>query len=402
MSRQTTRELFIGARLSEVRDARDLTQDEVAARIGKSSPTISKWEHGKQGPEPEAVHRLAAALDVYPTYFQQPVPDHGQTAIFFRSLSNAAARARTRERARVRWLQHTSLALQATLDFPPINLPQAVKGDAYRRLGPSDLEGIAASLRTMWNLGEGPIPSMVLVAENAGAVVGVGDVGSMKIDGQGTWSTADGRPYILLARDKRTAFRRQMDVAHEIAHLILHREVTEDHLARDFDLIEDQAKYLACALLLPHRSFAAEVFSLSLDGFLALKQRWMVSVGAMIMRSHHLEMLSDEAAKRLWKYRATRGWHRREPLDLPSETSVEEPRLLRRCIEMIVDAKVRSKRSLLETDIGLGASDVEIMASLPPGYFSDGTAEIVPLQPRLREDAQLPSQSSVLPFRRTS
>ena len=180
-----------------------------------------------------------------------------------------------------------------------------------------------------------------------------------------------------------------MDIAHEIAHLVLHYNVNEDELARKFDDIEDQAKYLAGALLLPDKSFPAEIFSVSLDGFLALKPRWKVAISAMIMRAQQLHIISEAAAQQLWKYHTTRGWRRREPLDLPIETPVEEPRLLRRAIEMIIDANVRSKKMLLRSDIGLGASDVETMAVLPPGYFGD-VAEIIPLEPKFRETDTVP------------
>jgi hypothetical protein len=103
----------------------------------------------------------------------------------------------------------------------------------------------------------------------------------------------------------------------------------------------------------------------------------------MIMRAQHLDLINEEATQRLWKYRATRGWHRREPLDLPSETPVEEPRLLRRSIELIVSEKVRSKSDLLVTDFGLGAADVEMLASLPSGYLSE-TADVVAFEPRFK------------------
>jgi hypothetical protein len=119
----------------------------------------------------------------------------------------------------------------------------------------------------------------------------------------------------------------------------------------------------------------------------------------MIMRAYQLGILSEAAAQRLWKYRAARGWHRREPLDLPSETPVEEPRLLRRSIELIVNEKVRSKRDLLELDICLGADDIEMLASLPTGYFKE-TPDVVSLEPRLRENPSPGQPASVVPFRR--
>lgn len=401
MSRPSTRGLFIKERLMEARDAQGLKQKDVARIINRGESTISNWERGGQTPEPSSLGGLADALGVYPSYLLKPMPHHGSSPIFFRSLANATVRARTREKAKVRWLQHIALTVQDVLDLPPVDVPDLVKDGQYLDLKTEDLENIATEMRTHWDLGDGPIRTMVLVAENAGVVVGVDETGSTAIDGQGTWSEADGRPYILLATDKYTAYRRQMDVAHELAHIILHRHIkSEEELARHFELIERQAKHLAGAFLLPHRSFSAEIPSLSLDGFLSLKRRWMVSIGAMIMRAEHLEILSPEVAASLWRYRATKGWHRKEPLDLPEETFVEQPCLLKRCIEMIVESGGRSKQTLLETDIGLSANDVEMLACLPSGFFTGEAAPVVRLEPKARARAAELGTSEVVQFRR--
>lgn len=408
MSRVSTRGVFVRERLIEAREASGLTQKDVARGLKRGESTIGNWERGTQTPEPASLAQLAEELNVYQSYLTRPMPDHGPCPVFFRSLAAASARARTREKARVRWLQHISLAMQNVLDLPPIDLPDFLEGRNYVDLKTEDLESIAISMRKHWDLGEGPVRTMVLVAENAGIVIGVDEAGSTAIDGQGTWSKADGRPYILLCTDKYTAYRRQMDVSHELAHLVLHKNVVSvDELERNFEKIERQAKYLAAALLLPHRSFAAEISSLSLDGFLSLKRRWMVSVGAMIMRAEQMEILTPEAAAYLWRYRATRGWHRKEPLDLPEETPVEQPCLLRRCIEMLVSQGGRSKRDLLEIDIGLGGAATEMLTCLPGGYFNAEPASVVRLAPKLRVvggDRRAPdvSESGVVPFRKPS
>jgi len=395
----TTKEFFVRERLTEARDARGITQSYLAKCLQRSPGTISNWERGDQAPEPASLDQIVRTLGIPVAYFLRLMPNHGKNAIFFRSLANATMRARLKEKARMRWLQHISLTLQQTLDFPTVNFHNLIERGAYKQLKHDDLENIAADMRSHWRLGEGPIPNMVLVAENAGVVIGIDEVGSTKIDGQGNWSDYDNRPYILLARDKYTAFRRQMDIAHELAHLILHHGIDENELAQNFDLIEDQAKYWASAFLLPHRSFPAEIYSLSLDGFVALKKRWKVSIGAMIMRARNLEILSDAAAQRLWKFRATRGWHNREPFDFPSETPVDEPRLLRRSIEMIVDNEIRSKGDLLQSDICLGAADIEMMASLPANFFMESAA-VVLFEPKLKESGRIGQSASILPLRR--
>ena len=311
MSRPTTKGFFVRERLHEARLARGLTQKDIAEALGCSIAPISKWEKGTAAPSPSALEDLAQVLGVKVGFFSKSVPGHGDTPIFFRSLANAAKKARNREEARIRWLQDISLTLQETLEFPPVDVPDLMGDRSYHNLTHDELEGIAANLRTHWGCGEGPINDIMMLCENAGIVIGLDYANSNAIDGQGTWSAADHRPYMLLAIDKENAFRRAMDCAHELAHIILHQKITDKDLKRDFNKIEDQAKYLAGAILLPYRSLANELYSLTLDGFLHLKPRWGVSVGAIIFRAMQTDIISKQHAQRLWRYRTARGWNRK-------------------------------------------------------------------------------------------
>jgi hypothetical protein len=117
----------------------------------------------------------------------------------------------------------------------------------------------------------------------------------------------------------------------------------------------------------------------------------------MTMRAYHLEILSEMAAQRLWKFRATRGWHKIEPFDAPHETPVDEPRLPRRSIELLISSKVRTKSDLLNYDFCLGAIDVEMLACLPPHYFAE-SATVVPFEPRLKQNND--NRVDVPPLRR--
>ena len=215
--RPTTKGFFVAERLVEAREARGLTQAAVSKALGRSgSSTISNWERGEQAPEPNMLDALAGALGVYVSYLTTPLPSHGVSAIFFRSFATATAKVRTRERARVRWLQHISLSLQQFVGFPALRIP-IIERD-FLRMSRGDVEAVALELRRQWELGEGPIPNMCLLCESLGAIVGVDETGSMKIDGQSSWSEVDARPYILLAADKNTYYRRQMDAAHELGN----------------------------------------------------------------------------------------------------------------------------------------------------------------------------------------
>ena len=53
-----------GATIKQLREARNLTQTELAQRIGVSSKTISKWETAKGLPDISLLQPLAQALNI--------------------------------------------------------------------------------------------------------------------------------------------------------------------------------------------------------------------------------------------------------------------------------------------------------------------------------------------------
>jgi Zn-dependent peptidase ImmA (M78 family) len=149
---------------------------------------------------------------------------------------------------------------------------------------------------------------MVSLLERLGIIVGVIEMGTVKLDGLCGWSPVDGRPHILLASDKMSFARRQMDAAHEMAHVILHRDVTEKELKEDLKLIEMQAFLLASAFLLPTTTYPVEIRYPSLAAMAAAKERWRVSIKAQIKRLHDLNIPNDEYAVHLYKMYSAKGW----------------------------------------------------------------------------------------------
>lgn len=55
-------------RLRSLREARDLTQDDIAKGLDVSRPTVSSWESGKISPRLQRLDKLAALLGTTPYY----------------------------------------------------------------------------------------------------------------------------------------------------------------------------------------------------------------------------------------------------------------------------------------------------------------------------------------------
>jgi Zn-dependent peptidase ImmA (M78 family) len=296
----------------------------------------------------------------------------------------------------MRWLQEISAVVEHYVDLPIIDIPNVLDGATYSQLREEDLERFAIELRRHWGLGDGPCVDIVPVLERAGFVIGSIEMGTSKLDGLCSWSPDDARPHILLANDKMSFARRQMDAAHEMAHAILHRDVSQEQLERDLKLIEWQAFRLASAFLLPSTSYPVEVRIPSLANFTTLKERWRVSIKAQIKRLSDLEIIPPELVTHLYKLYSAKGWTKEEPLD--RSWAPTEPRLLREALHLIVDGRVRSKSELLALEFAVSASDVENLAGLVPGWFSSEPAEVVRLKRVPGETGPERHKASVLPF----
>ena len=317
---------FVPARLTEARAARRLASMSALARLlSVSTSTVTRWEDGSSAPDADALTALTNVLRVRREFFLRPVFDSPRP-IFYRSLASTLVRDIDYQHAQMHWMQEISSVLQHYVDFPAIDFPDVLGGASYKQLRDDDIERIALDLRRHWYIGEGPCADMVSLLERVGAVVSTIEMGTAKLDGLCNWSASESRPHILLATDKMSFPRRQMDAAHEMAHAVLHRDVSEDELRKDLKAIELQAFRLASAFLLPSTTYPHEVRRPSLAALLSLKERWRVLIKAQIKRLVDLDVIPPEHATDLYKLYSAKGWTREEPLD--REWKISEPHMM--------------------------------------------------------------------------
>ena len=106
------------------------------------------------------------------------------------------------------------------------------------------------------------------------------------MDAYSSFDSASATPYVTIAYDKNSAVRSRFDMAHELGHLVLHRELDHRVVGNPVHhkVIESQANAFAAEFLMPSDSFAADLRVISLDALKGLKRRWGVSIGAMLHR----------------------------------------------------------------------------------------------------------------------
>jgi len=356
---------FVGERLREAREARGLPGTTLAELLGVSRQAVSQYENNQQTPAPSVMERICSVLLLPREYFVHRSREK-LGPLFFRSYASATKTERTKQYQRQKWRRRLVRFIAGYATFPAVRMPALYDGDP-RLIGPTDIERFAVQARRAFGLGDGPISDVALLLENHGAIVVRTQFDARTLDAFSEWSPDDDRPYSVLNADKRTAVRSRFDIAHELAHILLHRGCQSPSEPRLFKQLEVQAHRFAGAFLVPAGSFTRIFRSgAPVEDLLGLKRIWRLSVAAIARRACDLDLLSPSQYRRLMTELGRRGWRTREPLD--SEIPCEEPRLLRRSVDLLLENRIVHPSDFARLGAG-SLRDAESTLGLPHGYL---------------------------------
>jgi Zn-dependent peptidase ImmA (M78 family)/DNA-binding XRE family transcriptional regulator len=287
----------IAERIKEAREARGFTRELFAERLGISTQAVGQYEVGQHTPGPEIISRIIQLASLPPSFFSADRARNRErtSSPNWRSLVRMSRPDRLRIARRLEWAADVVEYIERFIELPKVNLPTILEPN-----GTDDFEALeqaAETVRDAWRLGNSPIRHLAPTLETNGIVLIRERVNCDDMDAVSQWQGS--RPYILLADDKNSLPRENFDLAHELLHLLAHAhvEVTSENLAT----VERQANYFAGAFLLPRKSFPQEVLSTSVNYFLELKERWRVSVQAMVYRCKDLGLLNKHQVAYLWR-----------------------------------------------------------------------------------------------------
>ncbi|MDP4200374.1 MAG: XRE family transcriptional regulator [Bacteroidota bacterium] len=340
---------FNGEKLTEARELNERTMVSLAEEAGLSRQMLSAYESGRLVPRPDNLYRLALILGVKESYFMTPSSIKSNPT-YFRSFAALTKRARESAVRRLDIFQSLAHSVCETGIVIEPDIPDYNLGDSPEQYTEKQIEKYADDLRRDWRLTSGPISSMSGLLEIHGILIACSMFGDRNLDAFSEWGQ-DGRPYIYLCMDKHSAARAAFTYAHELGHLLLHRQVPKKKFESRLyhKLYEHQADIFAGAFLLPAQSFAAELPKFSLDYFLSIKPRWRVSVAAMIKRCAQLGWITESEEKNLWINYSRRGWRNHEPYDEDSAAlRVDEPKLLSEAIAVLNEEGILTTESLRE------------------------------------------------------
>lgn len=360
--------LLIPSKLRDARKVARLSQTELADRIGVSRQAVSAYERGDKSPEPATFEKIAEVLKQPVAFFTSGdgASFGASTTKFFRKFGAETVRRNEACDVLGEWFVQTAKYLDGFVNYPTPSLYEAAPTQASGRYTFDEINEIALSVRKHWGLGPGPISNVLALLESKGIVVCRYEMEGENVEAFSFWSGA--RPFVFMASEKEAGVRLRYDLAHELGHLILHRWIEQSELQDRATLkeVEAEADKFAGAFLLPSTSFPNEVYTTRLDAFLPLKERWKVSIQAMVYRCRDLEIIDSDQALNLYKQISFRKWRKKEPLDDPRRIALEQPRLLRRAMELVLESKRKHPDEILN-ELHLSAGWIEAFCALQPG-----------------------------------
>lgn len=316
--------LFQPERLTLARGLKGISKAELADRIGKSVSSISQFEAGKIKPDSSTIKEISLALSMRLDFFSLPMPFRPISieSCHFRSLRSARSSDRREVLAHGTLLSDLVARVCEYVDLPEDHitpLARSVKSD-------EEIEVLASEVRRAWGLGLGPIDNLMRLVESKGAVV---SIVPFRFSGIDAFSTRHGGHELIFLMADSPASRLRFDLAHELGHLILHQDAVPGDRKT-----EDQANRFASAFLMPRETFGVECpHRLDFSLFYSLKQRWRVSVAALIRRAKDLGKISEATYSR-GNARLGQLGQRTQELH---EFEREQPSILRKALAIAAD-----------------------------------------------------------------
>lgn len=314
MSTQAVRDSFDPARLTQARRLAGITKQALGDAVGVSGAAIGQYEAGVS-PRPEILGLLAKELGQPVAFFAmgRPIGKLDVSQAHFRSLRSTRASERLKATSFVEQVWEVTFALEKRVAFPDVNVPF---NEADGSMSPVEA---ARALRSYWEMPEGPVPNLVELMELNGIVVSVlalrGEQdATARVDAFST--TALNRPIVVVTPERaRSVYRHRFTCAHELGHLILHREVAVGDPRQ-----EREADAFAAEFLMP-RSEIEPVLpaTINLPKLGQISQQWGVSPEALVFRMQELKGASDVSVRRA--YQKLRSGNRQEAsvADYPGE-----------------------------------------------------------------------------------
>ncbi|MBC1483296.1 spr1629 family repressor/antitoxin [Listeria immobilis] len=375
--------MFFGEKLQSVRELNGLSRKELADKLSLSEQAIWQYENQYTVPKFEVVNELKKVFNVKAQFFY--------TESFVTNISKVesiAYRAEDREarkktKMETTFIDFTSYFLdkfESKLNLQASLLSQ-LRNESIQLYNTSteasdrllQLEIIAENAREKLDVQSNS--ELLYKLELSGIYILEKNMG-VSIDAYSTWTSQE-KPFIILGNKKKSAVRRNFDLAHELGHLLLHYKIDMDSLTKDeHKIIEKEANDFASFFLLPKNQFLKDFLTISKksnpESYLDLKMKYMVSIGALEYRAYKMGLLTFEENRYFYAALNRKGYKKNEPLD--EDISIIRPGKVRSLLDLIFKNHLFSLNNILN-DYYIERSFLESLLGIENEFLSKYSEE---------------------------
>lgn len=353
--------MIFGDRVKQAREFRGLTQKQLAKRLNINQSAIAQIETGRTQPGDDVLEGIVLQTGFPFNFFKQPpTTEFPLGTLLFRSRVLNMRQRREAHQYGQRVFELLE-ALEHNFTPIPVSIPSI-----------NDDPRTAAKLsRSALGLGpDTPIDHVARSVEKAGVLVLALPTDLKKRDAFSLWAGREAlRPVIVLC-GYPSGDRLRFSLAHELAHLVLHRAFKSD--TPD---LEDEADAFAGEFLMPEEAMRRELTPpITLTTLAKLKPRWKVSIQALAHRAYELKIISPRQYKYLRQQITQQGWLTKEPIDIP----IEKPRALSQMAEILYGQPLDYRRVANAANLPVGLTRDILMAhaSLRNDVSTDKSAKV--------------------------
>ncbi|MBC1371849.1 ImmA/IrrE family metallo-endopeptidase [Listeria booriae] len=334
--------MFQGENLQKIRTLYGLSRKELGEQLQLSEQAIWQFENQITNPKFEVMVKLKELFDVKTHFFLQ---DSKSEAVFQEGsvayrLADIHSRKKTyTEVTYLQFIYEVITQLESYVNVPMGEIHELRNKTLqlyYQEASPEKrIQAIATLARKV--LAVAPDNGdLLLKLEKSGIYVVEKDIGD-KADAYSAWS-ANNVAFIVLGI-KKSAVRRQFDLAHELGHLLMHHNI--DILSLDkttYNQLESEANQFAANFLLPEEIILPEFQKLKKvsnpDTYIELKAKYNVSIQALEMRAYKLGFLTPQQNSYFYRQITYKGYKTEEPLD--SDMPLKRPGKIRSLFHVIL------------------------------------------------------------------
>ncbi|WP_338554104.1 XRE family transcriptional regulator [Paenibacillus sp. KS-LC4] len=356
--------MFIGKNLTNLRIMHGYSRKELSEKLGVTEQAVWQYENAYTSPKMQIVNELKRIFQVKSKYFYtEDMLENNMTSANI-DLSNIAYRSKVlnvisktqAEAKHVEFLDVFVNYLTTKLSYPTLKMIK-LRNEVIAYLNHTEddraaqINHVALLARQRLELSKTNNDDLMFLIEKSGVFVFEKAIGE-EIDAYSLW-TLDDRPYIILGNMKRSAVRRNFDIAHELGHLLLHYRMEFTNLDRkEHKLIENEANMFAGALLLPEDEFTTDMQDVSHptnpDDYLDLKKKWKTSLQVLGYRAANLGIIQPKDHRNFYAALHRKGYLELEPLD--NVIPIQKPMKMKTIIDFVSKKGVIDIGRMLEND----------------------------------------------------